>query len=177
MPFGHNGHRRMNDHAWLQLLLQEIMQERSFQCQLAAFLRIHLDGKVYFMCLVYKRHLILFGLSLFPLLWIFFKIKGTIGCIWYVCWVIVVRRAPKEDKYISKDELRYIQDCLGASPNSNSATLKHPWKEIFTSKAIYAICASHFAENWGFYTMLTQLPTFLAGFFLLWNVIIYKWRN
>lgn len=26
---------------------------------------------------------------------------------------------------------------------------------------MYAISASHFAENWGFYTLLTQLPTFL----------------
>lgn len=91
---------------------------------------------------------------------------GTIGCIWYICWVIIVRRGPSDDKYISKDELRYIQDCLGATEKSNAATVKHPWKDIFTSKAVYAICASHFAENWGFYTMLTQLPSFLAGLFV-----------
>lgn len=91
------------------------------------------------------------------------KILGTIGCIWYICWLIVVRRRPSDDKYISKDELRYIQECLDSSQSKNAAHIKHPWKDIFTSKAVYAICASHFAENWGFYTMLTQLPTFLAG--------------
>lgn len=74
-----------------------------------------------------------------------------------------MRREPKDDKYISKDELRYIQDSLGGTQNKHGMAIKHPWKEIFTSKPLYAICASHFAENWGFYTMLTQLPTFLAG--------------
>lgn len=93
------------------------------------------------------------------------QISGTIGCIWYICWLIIVRRGPSEDKYISHDELRYIQESLGSNPNKRAAPVKHPWKDIFTSKAVYAICASHFAENWGFYTMLTQLPTFLAGIF------------
>lgn len=80
--------------------------------------------------------------------------------MWYIVWVIVVRESPAKDKYISKDELRYIQESLGTTKH---VEVKHPWKEIFRSKAVYAICASHFAENWGFYTLLTQLPTFLRG--------------
>lgn len=74
--------------------------------------------------------------------------------------MIIVREGPDKDKHISKDELRYIQDSLDTNSNT---IIKHPWKEIFTSKPVYAISASHFAENWGFYTMLTQLPTFLNG--------------
>lgn len=85
---------------------------------------------------------------------------GAIGCIWYILWIIIVRESPDKDKYISKDELRYIQDSLGANATK---TVDHPWKEIFKSKPVYAISASHFAENWGFYTMLTQLPSFLKG--------------
>lgn len=85
---------------------------------------------------------------------------GVIGCVWYILWVIVVREGPDKDKNITKDELRYIQDSLGTK---TSNTIKHPWKDIFTSKPVYAISASHFAENWGFYTMLTQLPSFLKG--------------
>ncbi|XP_031633346.1 vesicular glutamate transporter 1 [Contarinia nasturtii] len=87
-----------------------------------------------------------------------FYVFGAIGCVWYVLWIIIVRESPDKDKYISKDELRYIQDSLGSN---TKASIKHPWKDIFTSKAVYAISASHFAENWGFYTMLTQLPSFL----------------
>ena len=36
-----------------------------------------------------------------------------------------------------------------------------PWKSIMTSKAVWAIIVAHFAENWGFYTLLTGMPTFM----------------
>lgn len=114
-------------------------------------------------------------------------ILGTVGCIWYLAWTFIVKGSPEQDKHISKDELRYIQESLGSNRND---VVVHPWKHIFTSKAVYAICASQFAENWGFYTsnsvfffvffvfffnfchlfsckilVLTQLPSFLKGNF------------
>lgn len=89
-----------------------------------------------------------------------FYVFGTIGCIWYLFWILIVCEGPEKDKYISKDELRYIQASLGRSLKPET---KYPWKDIFTSKPVYAISASHFAENWGFYTLLTQLPSFLKG--------------
>ena len=36
-----------------------------------------------------------------------------------------------------------------------------PWKAIMTSKPVWAIIVAHFAENWGFYTLLTGMPTFM----------------
>ena len=36
-----------------------------------------------------------------------------------------------------------------------------PWKAIFTSLPVWAIVVAHFTENWGFYTMLTELPSYL----------------
>ena len=36
-----------------------------------------------------------------------------------------------------------------------------PWKSILLSLPVWAIVVAHFCENWGFYTMLTELPTFL----------------
>ncbi len=36
-----------------------------------------------------------------------------------------------------------------------------PWKAALTSRPVWAIIAAHFTENWGFYTLLTELPTFL----------------
>jgi hypothetical protein len=41
--------------------------------------------------------------------------------------------------------------------------LSPPWGKFFTSAPVWAIIAAHFAENWGFYTLLTQLPTFMRG--------------
>ena len=38
-----------------------------------------------------------------------------------------------------------------------------PWGKMLTSKAVWAIILAHFAENWGFYTLLTGLPMFMRG--------------
>ena len=39
--------------------------------------------------------------------------------------------------------------------------MQPPWRFILTSPAVWAIVAAHFSENWGFYTWLTELPTFM----------------
>ncbi|KAG4073805.1 hypothetical protein HA402_001029 [Bradysia odoriphaga] len=88
-----------------------------------------------------------------------FYFFGAIGVVWFIIWMIVVRESPSKDRFISKDELDYINSSLGNM--KKLAPVATPWKAIFTSPALYAICASHFSENWGFYTLITQLPTFL----------------
>uniref|UniRef100_A0A915KYL0 Uncharacterized protein n=1 Tax=Romanomermis culicivorax TaxID=13658 RepID=A0A915KYL0_ROMCU len=40
-----------------------------------------------------------------------------------------------------------------------------PWKSILTSAPVWAIVASNFSENWGYYLMLTELPTYLSKVF------------
>ena len=49
--------------------------------------------------------------------------------------------------------------CLTAL--SLKQDVKVPWKAIFTSLPVWAIVVAHFSENWGFYTLLTELPSFL----------------
>ena len=85
---------------------------------------------------------------------------GTLAVIWYAAWVWIVREGPEKDTHISEDELKYIQSSLG---QTGKAKVKHPWADIFTSKPFYAICVAQFAELWGFYTLLTQFPSFLKG--------------
>lgn len=89
-----------------------------------------------------------------------FYVFGGIGCVWYAFWVWIVRESPEKDSHISDEERRYIVASLRHTRNV-SRPKKIPWKSIFTSAAVWSIAASHFAENWGVYTMLTQLPLFL----------------
>lgn len=89
-----------------------------------------------------------------------FYVFGVIGCIWYVFWLILIHESPDKDPHISLEEKRYIMASLQHTQSSIKSK-DVPWKSIFTSSAVWAIAASHFAENWGVYTMLTQLPLFL----------------
>lgn len=36
-----------------------------------------------------------------------------------------------------------------------------PWKSILTSLPFWAILAAHMGQNYGYETLLTQLPTFM----------------
>lgn len=89
-----------------------------------------------------------------------FYVFGALGCVWYVFWLMIVRESPEKDPWISDEEKLYITASLKRSKKSRTPK-NIPWKAIFTSSAVWAIAASHFAENWGVYTMLTQLPLFL----------------
>ncbi|XP_055373403.1 sialin-like [Condylostylus longicornis] len=87
-----------------------------------------------------------------------FYVFGAIGCVWFILWEIVVKSSPELDKYCPKEEAEYIRKTTG---NKDNEKIIPPWKAIFTSPAVWAIVVAQFAELWGFYTMLTQLPSFL----------------
>lgn len=74
--------------------------------------------------------------------------------------MIIVKSTPAQDRFISKDELDYIQSNASVADENIQII---PWKSLLTSKPVYAICASHTTDNWGFYTLLTQMPSFLNG--------------
>ncbi|XP_073838325.1 major facilitator superfamily transporter 9 [Musca autumnalis] len=90
-----------------------------------------------------------------------FYVFGAIGCLWLVLWLLIVRSGPDQDRFCSQNERDYIMKSIGVDTSNSHHNIKHPWKAIFTSLPFYAIIASHFSENWGFYTLLTQLPSFL----------------
>lgn len=101
--------------------------------------------------------------------------KGGLGVLWYIIWVLVVKSSPDKDRYISNDELVYIQSTVSLSSKNERII---PWKALLTSQAVYAIVISQAALNWGFNTMLTHMPTFLSGLcitieFRLFNFHIY----
>ena len=45
------------------------------------------------------------------------------------------------------------------NPNSNS-NQKIPWRSILTSVPVWALVVTHFGQNWGYYTLLTQMPRY-----------------
>lgn len=91
--------------------------------------------------------------------WIFY-IFGAVAIVWYVLWCVVVSESPAEHLTISRNELDYIQQGLTLKKRGLSSPL--PWKKMLTSLPVLAIVVAHFAENWGFYTLLTELPSFLS---------------
>lgn len=91
-----------------------------------------------------------------PAIFYFF---GSMALIWFGFWIYFTSECPEDHKTISSEELSYLNCTIGLSYMQYQKSI--PWKSLFTSLPLYAIAMSHFSENWGFYTMMTELPTFL----------------
>jgi MFS transporter, ACS family, solute carrier family 17 (sodium-dependent inorganic phosphate cotransporter), other len=94
-----------------------------------------------------------------------FYIFGCVGLVWFVIWIIVVKRSPQEDRRMTQEERNYIVKSLDSDNNQQETKFSEvPWREIWTSAPVWAIIVAHFCESWGFFTLLTELPSFLKGF-------------
>ncbi|KAL9699288.1 hypothetical protein quinque_002729 [Culex quinquefasciatus] len=89
-----------------------------------------------------------------------FYVFGAAGCLWYIAWAVMIRRTPQEDRFITVKEKEFIMQSLG-NTEGPAEKAKHPWKSILSSSAVIACVTANFCNNWGFYNMLTLLPTFL----------------
>lgn len=76
-----------------------------------------------------------------------FYVFGIIAIIWYIIWVLVVRTAPDNDRFITAKEKNYIITNRSTGVVSQGSP---PYKSIFTSVPVYAITIAHFSSNWGF---------------------------
>ncbi|XP_077989953.1 vesicular glutamate transporter 1-like [Glandiceps talaboti] len=88
-----------------------------------------------------------------------FYVFGALSVLWFVGWWFLISDNPSDHPTISHLELNYIQDSIGIAVPEQKRTMP-PLKSLLTSLPVWAIVAAHFSENWGFYTMLTSLPTF-----------------
>jgi len=86
-----------------------------------------------------------------------FYIFGSTGFLWCLIWIIFGSNSAQECKFISEDELSYIYLHQKTSISQRFV----PWRDIFTSTAVWAIIITNFTMNWGFYILLTWLPTYL----------------
>lgn len=87
-----------------------------------------------------------------------FYVSGVISLLWVALWFKEIRNDPKDDPKITQVELKYIQDSVG---EQYKRKVKYPWKKIFTSLPVWAIFVTDLCECWGYFTMLTELPSFL----------------
>lgn len=86
-----------------------------------------------------------------------FYIFGIVTVIWYFFWLALVRSSPENDRMMSDSERTFIIESLKGQ-NSN---IKIPWWSLITSVPVLAITYTHVCFNWGYYTLLTELPRYM----------------
>lgn len=92
-----------------------------------------------------------------------FHIFGALGFVWWLFWQTGSTSTPQQSSSISKTELDFILKDAKSSdaPNSSSAPAdKVPWGKLLSEPATWAIIVAHFCTTWGYFVLLTWLPTY-----------------
>ena len=100
-----------------------------------------------------------------------FYLSAAAGLVWFLVWSAVAASTPQQSRFITAYELRIIQ--LGILDDDMQK--KTPWKKMFSSISVWAIIVNYFCSiikifspffssfpvNWGFYTLLTWMPSYM----------------
>uniref|UniRef100_A0A1I8QDK8 Putative inorganic phosphate cotransporter n=1 Tax=Stomoxys calcitrans TaxID=35570 RepID=A0A1I8QDK8_STOCA len=91
-----------------------------------------------------------------------FYISGFLGFIWCFVWYVWGSNSPYSYKRISPQEKFMILRSMEAPQERNTDnSAKTPWRSIACSMPFWALLVDHCAHNWGFWTLLTQLPSYM----------------
>lgn len=88
-----------------------------------------------------------------------FYANGAIGAAWTAIYIFLGSDSPEKSKIIGKEEKLYIQSSLGQVGEPKK--YKTPWKEIWTSLPFISLIVLHCGQNWGFWTLMTEMPSYM----------------
>jgi len=92
-----------------------------------------------------------------------FYVFGACGLVWFIFWVFLVFNNPEVHPRISQEEKEYIESNIVMTANAcpGGKLPSPPLKAMLTSIPFLALLTTHMGQNWGFYTLLTEIPTYL----------------
>lgn len=89
-----------------------------------------------------------------------FYISGGLTLIWLIAWAFLTTDSPDNHPRIKENERNYIASNLGYK-SSKKSSFSVPWRQVFTSRAVWACIVGHVCFNWTDYTLLTSLPVYM----------------
>nr|XP_027219239.1 sialin-like [Penaeus vannamei] len=102
-----------------------------------------------------------------------FYVFGASGLVWALAWWCLVSERPEDHPGLSEAELKKLklhQECV-----KGTETVDIPWLALAKSLPFWALTAATVGNDFGLYTLLMQLPTYLRdvlGFNLEQNGVV-----
>ncbi|XP_066254786.1 putative inorganic phosphate cotransporter isoform X2 [Euwallacea similis] len=87
-----------------------------------------------------------------------FYFFGAMGILWFIIWTLLCYPDPKSHPFISDKEKTYLSKHISNLSNKEKVV---PWKSILSSPAIWALVIAQIGHDWGFFTMVTDLPKYM----------------
>ncbi|XP_054930211.1 sialin-like [Dermacentor andersoni] len=89
-----------------------------------------------------------------------FYLTGLLGVVWSIFWILLASGSPEKHKFISMEERIYIVHSRDAKFSEHKPV---PWLSILTSRGVWLCALVKFCASWSFYTLLTELPSYLSN--------------
>lgn len=89
-----------------------------------------------------------------------FYVVGIFGCLWFLLWCLLVTDSPVNHPYITESEIKYITSNQRIEQNVELPPI--PWLKILKSVPFWALLITQIGNDWAFYTIVNDLPTFFA---------------
>lgn len=89
-----------------------------------------------------------------------FYVQGALGVLWAALFALTCASTPAAHGWISPAERAHIEASTGGGGGGGKGRAT-PWRALVTSRAVWATVAAHFAHNYAFYLLLSELPTYL----------------
>ncbi|XP_056643589.1 putative inorganic phosphate cotransporter isoform X1 [Diorhabda sublineata] len=90
-----------------------------------------------------------------------FYLYGILGMAWTFLWFAFGSDSPSKHSKITEEEVRYIEENTTTNSDDSEKVIPTPWKAILLSPPFWAILVSHCGQNFGFWTLLTETPSYL----------------
>lgn len=89
-----------------------------------------------------------------------FYVFGSLGVVCGGAWLTLVSDFPENHPRISQREKAEIARACGAQVRQPGP---FPWRSMMTSLPVWSLIIVHVGHNWGSYTLMTQIPTYLKN--------------
>lgn len=90
-----------------------------------------------------------------------FYVFGTIGVLWFLIWVVLCYNNPYEHPFISEREVKYLHERMNEHTHAKPPPV--PWRHMMSSAPVWALIAAQIGHDWGFFTMVTDLPKYMSS--------------
>ncbi|XP_039954507.1 putative inorganic phosphate cotransporter isoform X1 [Bactrocera neohumeralis] len=88
-----------------------------------------------------------------------FYVFGAVGTIWSIAFLWFVYEDPSSHPRIDEAEKNYINTSLWGTGDQKVPAI--PFKSILKCLPFYAILLAHMGHNYGYETLMTELPTYM----------------
>ncbi|XP_063916931.1 sialin-like isoform X1 [Zophobas morio] len=87
-----------------------------------------------------------------------FYVFGALAILWVFIWMVLCYPDPETHPFITDKEKEYLRKHIVNVTRKKRAA---PWGAIFTSLPLWALIAAQIGHDWGFFTMVTDLPKYM----------------